>query len=122
MSGEQIELPLRPRFNGSDYVPERDDERLTGQILRVATCMMDGQWRGLADIEAITGDPAASISAQLRHLRKERFGGHTVHKEYLGGGLWHYQLIMNTKEKRNGKDTQQAQDLGRRTARPCMES
>ena len=97
MSGKQFELPLRPRFNGSDYVPERDDERLTGQILRVATCMMDGQWRGLADIEAITGDPAASISAQLRHLRKERFGGHTVHKEHLGGGLWHYQLVMNTK-------------------------
>ena len=95
MSGNQFELPLRPRFNGSDYVPERDDERLTGQILRVATCMMDGQWRGLADIEAITGDPAASISAQLRHLRKERFGGHTVNKEYLGGGLWHYQLKMN---------------------------
>jgi len=33
MSGKQIELPLRPRFNGSDYVPERDDgDRLTKEI------------------------------------------------------------------------------------------
>lgn len=92
---QQIELPLKPRFNGSDYLPERDDGRLTGQMLRIVSCMADGQWRSLADIEAITGDPAASISAQLRHLRKERFGGHTVNKEYLGEGLWVYQLKLN---------------------------
>ena len=98
MSGNQFELPLRPRYDGSDYVPERDDKRLTGQILRIANCMMDGQWRSLADIEAITGDPAASISAQLRHLRKERFGGHTVNKEHLSNGLWHYQLVLNAED------------------------
>ena len=98
MSDQQFELPLRPRFNGSDYVPGRDDHRLTGQILRIVSCMADGQWRSLADIEAITGDPAASISAQLRHLRKRRFGGHTVNKEYLGEGLWVYQLRLNKGE------------------------
>ena len=98
MSDQQFELPLRPRFNGAAYVPERDDPRLTGQILRVANCMVDGRWRSLADIEAITGDPAASISAQLRHLRKRRFGGHMVNKEYLGKGLWVYQLVLNKGE------------------------
>jgi hypothetical protein len=76
--------------------PERDNKRLTGQTLRIATCMMDGQWRSLAEIEAITGDPTASISAQLRHLRKERCGAHIVNKNYLGNGLWHYQLKKNT--------------------------
>ena len=80
----------------SDYVPARDNKRLTGQTLRIATCMMDGQWRSLAEIEAITGDPTASISAQLRHLRKERCGAHIVNKNYLGNGLWHYQLKKNT--------------------------
>ena len=98
MSDQQFELPLRPRFNGAAYVPERDDPRLTGQILRVANCMVDGRWRTLADIEAITGDPAAAISAQLRHLRKRRFGGHMVNKEYLGKGLWVYQLVLNKGE------------------------
>tara|TARA_R100000808_G_scaffold1639_2_gene7277 strand:+ start:3775 stop:4080 length:306 start_codon:yes stop_codon:yes gene_type:complete len=94
----QFKLPLKPRYNGSDYIPERDDSRLSGQILRVANCMADGRWRTLAQIEAITGDPAASISAQLRHLRKKRFGNHTVNKDYLGSGLWTYQLIIEQPE------------------------
>ena len=42
-----------------------------------------------------TGDPPESVSAQLRHLRKERFGSHTVEKKYLGDGLYVYRLIVN---------------------------
>lgn len=95
---DQFNLPLKPRFNGPDYIPERDDRRLTGQILRVANCMKDGRWRTLSEIEALTGDPAASISAQLRHLRKKRFGSHTVNKDYLGFGLWTYQLVLQETE------------------------
>lgn len=86
------------RFDGSDYVPEYDDVRLTGQIHRVYAAMSGGAWRTLAEIESITGDPAASISAQLRHLRKARFGGHTVAKRARGErtrGLWEYRLIVN---------------------------
>lgn len=80
------------RFDGSDYVPARDDERLTGQILRVFECMKDRKWRSLSDISIQTGDPESSISAQLRHLRKQRFGGHAVNKRYMGNGLFEYQL------------------------------
>ncbi len=81
------------RFNGADYVPERDNARLTGQIQRVWDCMSDQKWRTLKEIEAVTGDPQASISAQLRHLRKPRFGGHALNKEYIGAGLFRYQLV-----------------------------
>jgi hypothetical protein len=84
------------RFNGSDYDPEFDDKRLRGQIRRVWDLMRDGGWRTLAEIEAVTGDPQASISAQLRHLRKKRFGKHEVNKRPRGErehGLWEYQLI-----------------------------
>ena len=80
-------------FNGSDYVQERDDERLSGQLLRVWNLMKDSQWRTLDEISTTTGDPPASISAQLRHLRKERFGSHTVEKTYLGNGLYNYRVI-----------------------------
>ena len=80
-------------FNGSDYVPERDDVRLSGQIERVWNCMKDGKPRTLDEIAKATGDPHASISAQLRHLRKERFGGHVVEKEHIGNGLYRYTLI-----------------------------
>lgn len=82
------------RFNGTDYKPERDNARLSGQILRVFNCMKDGKWRTLNLISDITGDPEASISAQLRHLRKERFGGHTVEREYIEKGLYKYRLIV----------------------------
>ena len=83
------------RFNGSDYVPDRDNVRLAGQIQRVYLAMKDGKWRTLAQIEQITGDPQPSISAQLRHLRKKRFGEHQVNKFHVGNGLYQYQLILN---------------------------
>lgn len=88
-----------PRFNGSDYEPAKDHARLWGQVLRIFEAMRDGIWRTLPEIRALTGDPEASISAQLRHLRKDRFGAHTVDKRRRGdesAGLWEYQLIPNT--------------------------
>lgn len=94
-SGQCDLLAWKPhRFNGSDYVPSRDDARLSGQVERVFRCMADGQWRSLEQIAAATGDPQASISAQLRHLRKRRFGGHTVEKRYEGNGLFLYKLTI----------------------------
>lgn len=86
---------LNFRFDGDDYKRNRDDARLTGQILRVWECMSDGRWRTLREIANITGDPEASISAQLRHLRKPRFGGHTIEREYIDQGLYKYKLIQN---------------------------
>lgn len=82
-------------FNGSDYQAEFDFARLTGQIRRVYQCMRDGHWRTLDEIARFTGDPHASVSAQLRHLRKARFGGHQVEKRARGDrrcGLFEYRL------------------------------
>jgi hypothetical protein len=83
-------------FDGADYVPARDDPRLTDQLGRVWNVMASGNWHTLKQIAAATGDPEASISAQLRHLRKPRFGGHTVERNYVGNGLYAYRLIPNT--------------------------
>ena len=83
------------RFDGPNYDPKHDKARLTGQIYRIFELMSDGQWRTLSEIEAETGDPAASVSAQLRHLRKPRFGAHLVDKRRRGdpgNGLWEYAL------------------------------
>ncbi len=84
-----------PRFNGDDYKPERDDERLTGQIERVFNAIKDGRWLTLDDIASLTGDPQASISAQLRHLRKERFGSHDVRKRHVDNGLYEYRMFAS---------------------------
>lgn len=89
--------PVRtPRFNGSDYAHAIDAPRLARQHERIRDLMLDGQWRTLAEIETATGDPAASVSAQLRHLRKERFGSYLVEKRARGDravGLFEYRVM-----------------------------
>jgi len=91
INGQFVEL--KPEFNGSNYSSKHDKERLTGQIKRIFDLMKDGEWRTFSEIKSITGDPEASISAQLRNLRKERFGSYDVRKRYRGNrdeGLFEY--------------------------------
>lgn len=91
----QIAIDFTPRrFNGSDYDQARDTARLSAQMDRVWACISDLKPRTLRQIAEATGDPEASISAQLRHLRKPRFGGHTIAKEYFGSGLYMYRLVL----------------------------
>ena len=80
------------RFDGDDYNHERDSARLTGQIRRVYDFMLDGAWRTLNEVSDATGDPHSSVSAQLRNLRKKRFGGHNIERKYVVGGLYSYRL------------------------------
>lgn len=95
MKSFNIRLEQKPEFNGSDYNSAFDKERLTGQIRRVFDLMIDGRWRTLSEIAKSTDDPEASVSAQLRHLRKPRFGAFIVEKRNRGErkhGLFEYQL------------------------------
>jgi hypothetical protein len=57
---------VSPRFAGPSFNPAVDQVRLTKQMGRVCALMSDGQWRTLDGIAKTTGDPHASISAQLR--------------------------------------------------------
>lgn len=87
-------------FQGSDYFPLFDQKRLSKQYLRIFELMSDGKWRTLDEIARYTGDPHASISAQLRHFRKEAHGQHTVNKQRRGDptqGLFEYQLLVRRK-------------------------
>jgi len=87
------------RFNGSDYIPKRDDVRLSGQLERIWEVMKTGNWKTLTEIAIETGDPEASISAQLRHLRKPRFGSYVVEKKYVENGLYRYRVLLNGEQK-----------------------
>ncbi|MFZ1975823.1 MAG: hypothetical protein WAU89_23480 [Candidatus Acidiferrales bacterium] len=89
------------RFNGAEYDPALDNDRLESQMGRVFEAMRDGRWRTLGELTAITRDPEASVSAQLRHLRKERFGSYTVQRQARGdrvSGLYEYRLLSPTGE------------------------
>ena len=82
-------------FAGSDYDREEDHPRLAAQMARIFAVMSDGQWHTKHEIAAKTGDPEASILAQLGHFRKERFGAYAVDKRVVGhrsDGLWEYRM------------------------------
>jgi hypothetical protein len=85
-----------PHFNGPAYDPKVDQGRLEKQHERIRDLMLDGAWRTLDEIASSTQDPPASISAQLRHLRKKRFGSFVVERRARGdkaNGLYEYRLL-----------------------------
>jgi hypothetical protein len=81
---------------GPAYDERLDGHRLADQHKRIRNYMLEqsklGVWLSLEDIEIALDYPQASISAQLRHLRKERFGSYIVNKKRIGGH-WEYQVL-----------------------------
>ncbi len=73
-------------FDGPLYEPALDKARLLRQIDRIYDLMKDQRWRTLAEIALGANAPEASVSAQLRNLRKKRFGGYVVESERIMGG------------------------------------
>lgn len=80
---------------GPAYSEALDGERIAKQFDRILALMLDGQWRTLGQIETATGYPRSSISAQLRHTKKRRFGSYRVEKQRtdLHPGLWLYRVL-----------------------------
>ena len=77
---------------GPTYIESLDGNRLTKQLHAIYRYMSDGGWHTLEEISRL-GYPEASVSAQIRHLRKPRFGGFTILKRRVSrNGLWRYQL------------------------------
>jgi len=85
-------VPTSATFDGETIEPARDHDRLRAQLHRVLNAISDHEWLTLHQISAITGDPEASVSARLRDLRKDKFGGYTIERQYAGEGLWEYRL------------------------------
>jgi hypothetical protein len=60
-----------------------------------ATLAENAGWMTLRELGELTNYGEASISAQLRHLRKKRFGGYIVDKRRRGlarHGAWEYRI------------------------------
>ncbi len=78
-------------------------------------------WLTLDELAAMTRYPAASISAQLRHLKKPQFGNYEVekqlrtaaHREDGQGAVWEYRL---TRRRRIVVERRPARRTGRRAA------
>lgn len=81
------------RFNGPD-LQSTDTPRLEKQHERIKRVVSRGDWMSLTEIASITGDPEASISAQLRHLRKPRFGSYEVQRRRRTEGTYEYRVFQ----------------------------
>lgn len=96
MSGDQnqfdFEDPANRRTFGPAFDPAKDGARVGKQHEAIRDFMLArGGWLTLAEIEDAVGYPQASISAQLRHLRKPQFGSWRVDKRRrASGGTWEY--------------------------------
>lgn len=84
---------------GPTYDAKRDGARIGAQRWAVLHTMIGlgghvSAWWTLAELEERTRYPQASISAQLRHLRKKQFGGFVVEKRIRKGtgATWEYQI------------------------------
>ena len=83
-------------FNGTDYVPSRDEKRLTTQHRKVreAALMWPGGWFTMAEIAKAVSEPPASVERQVRYLRAKRFGGYNIEKQHVAGGVFRYRLVL----------------------------
>lgn len=79
-------------FDGADYKHDRDSGRLLTQRDQIRLYMEKRDYVTLQEIADATGHPHSSVSAQLRNLRKERFGGYTVDRKHISNGLYAYKL------------------------------
>jgi len=77
----------------------RDGGRLFRQCQDVFDAIRGGHWFTLAELSDATGHPQASVSARLRDLRKVKFGGHSIARDYVANGLWRYRLQINVEGK-----------------------
>lgn len=93
MSLETIDYK-RPPIDGSTFNQAKDGKRLGRQFLAVKGLMSDGKWRTLRAIADQVGASEASVSARLRDLRKEKFGGFVVdrRRHETREGVFEYRL------------------------------
>jgi hypothetical protein len=81
------------KFDGAGVLSKADDSRLSKQHETIRDFMLGhGEWKTLGEIATALDYPEASVSAQLRHLRKGRFGGYFVDREHVGNGLFRYRV------------------------------
>lgn len=84
--------PPETRFRGDTYDAHQDCKRLTGQLAKVYAALSDGKWWCLSHLTTAAGGSEAGVSARIRDLRRPEFGGHTIERRRIVGGLFAYRM------------------------------
>lgn len=99
LTSEEVERAPSREGDGM-YQPERTQRETLLMVLRQSAEYE--RWMTLAELAFVTRFPPASISAQLRHLRKAEFGAWRIEKrrrEWVTEELvWEYRLAEGGKE------------------------
>jgi hypothetical protein len=93
--------------------PGRTQRETLLTVLRLAA--QYETWVTLAELAAKTKFPPASISAQLRHLRKEKYGGWAVEKrrrEWVSEVVWEYRLAEGGVDRGKGSKGGKGEENG----------
>ena len=87
---------------GGDVSISLDEKRLGKQLARIKEVMLKASeinyWITLRELSFVTHYGEASISARVRDLRKEQFGGYTVERRRRGDptkGIWEYLIVKS---------------------------
>lgn len=87
-----------PQFDGETFDSKLDGARLGSQLKAVEQVLLDGGWHTIPQIalqlrKRTIACTEPSISARIRDLRKERFGGYTVARRRADkDGLFEYRI------------------------------
>jgi hypothetical protein len=93
--------------------PGRTQRETLLTVLRLAA--QYETWVTLAELAGKTKFPPASISAQLRHLRKEKYGGWVVEKrrrEWVSEVVWEYRLAEGGVDRGKGSKGGKGEEIG----------
>ena len=74
---------------GPAFDEVRDGQRIRGQIATIRELLLPLGYLTLAEIARLTGYPEASVSSDLRHLRKLAHGSFDVPKKRINN-TWRY--------------------------------
>jgi hypothetical protein len=77
------EVPREPKFT-----PPK------GKLAKLLKVLSDGRWHSPLELCELTGISPLSITARLRDLRKDDYGGHTIETKETQPGLVLYRLLL----------------------------
>ena len=84
-------------MNLATYGPamtQDDVPRIFTQFDELLNIMLYRGWFTLSQLHDLTGIPEASISAQIRHMKKPQFGSYIVNKRRMpNSAIWEYQCL-----------------------------
>lgn len=81
-----------PQPYAGSTLDQADLPRIEFLVERVRKQLLRGEWLTLAYLSAVCKGSEASVSARIRDLRKEQWGGYFVEKKRLESGIWLYRI------------------------------